>query len=156
MTFKNLMLESKQFANSKAMARKMEDDFFRTYFGTNPVVLEFAWDVVHRGNKKAAKMPNEYVRVLGAEVDAKRLVSKVCESCGIPNTWGEHHVKRKEIARQRREKFKQIEPNLRNFKTKYGKISANSFNCCKCGHYGYMGIYSKAGFLFGNTQYMPK
>jgi curved DNA-binding protein CbpA len=146
MTFKILMLESKQFPSSKGIAERMEDDFFKTYFGSNPMLLSFAKEVVFSGDKKAAKKLNEYIRVLGTNIDPRRLIDKVCDTCGVFN----HHKAQAEAEeREKREAQEKAEAAEHALKT-LTNLTTGHFKCANCNYYGPVERY-KAKLLKGET-----
>ena len=86
-TYKILMLETKNFQDRKTIARIMEDQFFRSYFGNNENILVFARLLVREGKKEAAKALNIYVKVFGYVIDSRRVIGAVCNEHGIQSPW---------------------------------------------------------------------
>ena len=85
LTFKIMLLETKQFSNRKTLAAYMENEFFKAYFGQNTMILMFARKIVLAGHKKAAKALNDYIRVLGPDPDAIPVIDRICEDYNLPN-----------------------------------------------------------------------
>lgn len=64
-TFRLMLLESKRFDESGAVAKELEHGYLAKYFGDQAEVQAFAKELILEGRKDAAKELNEVVRVLG-------------------------------------------------------------------------------------------
>jgi formylglycine-generating enzyme required for sulfatase activity len=64
-TFCLMLLESKRFDESGALAKELEHGYLAKYFGDQADVQAFAKELILEGRKDAAKELNEVVRVLG-------------------------------------------------------------------------------------------
>jgi curved DNA-binding protein CbpA len=76
-SFRAYLLEAKAFEKSVKIADNIEQEFLRNYFGENPQLLKFASHLIQIGHKPAARALNEAVRVLGSNVDAKRVIKHI-------------------------------------------------------------------------------
>jgi hypothetical protein len=64
-TFRLMLLETKRFDESVAVAKELEHGYLTKYFGDQAEVQAFAKELILEGRKDAAKELNEAVRVLG-------------------------------------------------------------------------------------------
>jgi DnaJ-class molecular chaperone len=78
-TFKVLIIEQKAFNNRITLAKNLEDDFLRKYFGQNLQILNFAKELILRNQKSAAKELNKAVSLLGSDVDPKIIIKKIVD-----------------------------------------------------------------------------
>ncbi len=83
-TYRARLLESKDFENRVEEAERLESAFLETYFGCNDTVVKFARDLIMDGNRSAARALNKAVRVLGSDLDSKRVVRNICEKFNLP------------------------------------------------------------------------
>lgn len=75
--FRVRMLMHREFESASAIAAEMEHDFLESYFGTDPKIIEFAFELIDSGNKNAAKALNEAIRILGVTADGNLIISKI-------------------------------------------------------------------------------
>jgi hypothetical protein len=75
--FVTQLLESRKFNIAAGIASHMEQAFLERFFGADKQVVMFARELIALGRKDAAKALNRLVDVLGSEVDADRIISKV-------------------------------------------------------------------------------
>lgn len=75
--FRAHLLETKQFQSRQQIAQTAETQFLKTYFGTNPKIVEFARSLISASYKAPAKALNDAVRVLGSGVEAEPLIRKI-------------------------------------------------------------------------------
>lgn len=71
------LLETKRFDDRANIARQLEQDFLRRFFGTSPPILAFARNLIMSGQRAAAKRLNEIVNVLGASVSPDVAIDRV-------------------------------------------------------------------------------
>jgi curved DNA-binding protein CbpA len=121
-TFRASLLESKAFEKRKELARFVEQLFLESYFGTNPAIIDFARELIYQGNKAAAKALNESIRVLGGNVPADRVISKVCKEFKIETEemrkqrlWREANAKQDEQNKARAKAEAEAEDKQRAF-----------------------------------------
>lgn len=88
-TYRAYMLEAKVFPDRAKIAQKMESDFLKIYFGSDPQVLGFARELIGSGNKAAAKSLNEAMRVLGPSADSQRVIRQVRIDFNLAQASGE-------------------------------------------------------------------
>lgn len=79
-SFRAHLVESRAFDNSATIAKTLETDFLKTYFGKIPAIVEFARELVLAGERKAARELNEAVRILGGSVQPHVLIERICAS----------------------------------------------------------------------------
>jgi curved DNA-binding protein CbpA len=82
-TFRAHMLEAKAFDKRRKVADTLEQKFLETYFGKNPQILAFARTLIFMENKAAVRELNETIRVLGAGLDAQRVVTRLRSDYGL-------------------------------------------------------------------------
>lgn len=75
--FRAHLLETKQFQDRQQIAQTAETQFLKTYFGTNPKIVDFARSLISAGHKAPAKSLNDAIRVLGSGVEAETLITKI-------------------------------------------------------------------------------
>ncbi len=75
--FVTVILETKQFQNSEAVAEAMEKAFLERYFGVNERVLAYAKELIKYGMKDAVAALNKYVDVLGSGIDPMPVIAKI-------------------------------------------------------------------------------
>jgi hypothetical protein len=76
-TFRAYLLEEKTFENRMSVASAIEEEFLRTYFGTNPAILSYAKTLIAHGAKRAAQELNKVISILGSEIEARRVIAKI-------------------------------------------------------------------------------
>lgn len=82
--YRVLLLETKRFEQGTKAAQLIEQGFLESYFGKDDQILRFARKLIEEGNKAAARMLNEAVRVLGSDADPKRLIDEIERSFAKP------------------------------------------------------------------------
>jgi len=73
------LLERKAFKNRKELAETAEKSFLQLYFGSNPVIVAFAKELIFTRNKAAAKALNDVIRVLGSDISPEAVINKICK-----------------------------------------------------------------------------
>lgn len=81
--FQTTLLATKGFDHREALAVELENNFLRTYFGTNPAIIAFAKELIETGERAAARELNKAVSVLGGGIDPSRVISRIEEKHGI-------------------------------------------------------------------------
>lgn len=76
-SYRAYLLEIKDFEKRHQLADAIEAQFLKTYFGSNPLIVDFAKSLVFEGNKKAALVLNEVIRVLGDKVDPIKIIINI-------------------------------------------------------------------------------
>ena len=77
-SYKAYLMESKLFDDSTKIANKLEQEFLKVYFGENPLILEFAKELIELGNKSAASELNKAIKILGNNPsNAKDIVNRI-------------------------------------------------------------------------------
>ena len=75
--FVTVMLETKKFQDRHSLANFMENKFLEQHFGTNKQVIAFAKELIQLGLKEAIIALNQYVDVLGSEVNPTPFIRRV-------------------------------------------------------------------------------
>ena len=104
--FVMLVLESKNFNERKEIAKHLERDFLRRYFGENATIQAFAKDLIMGREREAARALNDLVGVMGADVDPALLVRRIEIDFGLRG---------KEERRREEEERRRICESLRTF-----------------------------------------
>ncbi len=97
--FVTLILETKEFNHRQKLAAGLEQKFLELHFGTNPDIVLLAKKLISLGHKRAIVALNEYVDVLGSNIDAKPLITKIYADFNI-NAF-ESEIQRSNEARQK-------------------------------------------------------
>lgn len=97
--FVTLILETKEFNHRQQLAAGLEQKFLELHFGTNPDIVLLAKKLISLGHKRAIVALNEYVDVLGSNIDAKPLITKIYADFNI-NAF-ESEIQRSNEARQK-------------------------------------------------------
>lgn len=97
--FVTLILETKEFNHRQQLAAGLEQKFLELHFGTNPEIVLLAKKLISLGHKRAIVALNEYVDVLGSNIDAKPLITKIYADFNI-NAF-ESEIQRSNEARQK-------------------------------------------------------
>lgn len=82
-TFKLIVIENKAFADADAIAKHMELEFLKKYFGDNPEIIAFAKDLIKNGSRKGVITLNKYVTILGNSVNPNIIIDKVCSEANF-------------------------------------------------------------------------
>lgn len=72
-----VMLEKKLFSSRISVADAMENEFLEKHFGTNKQIIAFAKELIACSHKDAIVALNQYVDVLGSDIDPSPLIAKV-------------------------------------------------------------------------------
>ena len=75
--FVTVMLETKKFQDRHSLANFMENQFLEQHFGTNKQVLAFAKELIQLGLKEAIIALNQYVDVLGSNIDPMLVINRI-------------------------------------------------------------------------------
>lgn len=76
-SYRAYLLEIKDFEKRHQLADSIESQFLKTYFGTNPQIVDFAKTLIFGDKKKAALALNEAVRVLGDKSDSGKIIRNI-------------------------------------------------------------------------------
>jgi curved DNA-binding protein CbpA len=76
-TFRVEILENKAFQHAKKLANQLENDYLKTYFGTNNDVINFAKRLIRDGYKEAAHELNQAVKVFGKTIETDRVIYNI-------------------------------------------------------------------------------
>lgn len=76
-TFKLIVIENQAFDKGLEIAEKMEKEFLIKYFSDDENLINFAKLVISKGDKKAVKVLNKYIGILGKSVKPQVIIEKV-------------------------------------------------------------------------------
>ena len=82
-SYRASLLDSKDFEQRKELADLAGNAFLKSYFGSNPLIVSFARKLISEGNKAAAKVLNDAIRVLGSKIPADRVIDKICKDFNL-------------------------------------------------------------------------
>ena len=78
-----LMLESKKFQQREEIAQELEKRFLEAHFGSDPEIISFAKALIDSGHRDAVRALNNYVDVLGSDLNSNLIIKKVTDDFGI-------------------------------------------------------------------------
>ena len=84
--FQTTLLVTRRFEDCEALATELESEFLRSYFGTNRKIITFARKLIDAGERVAARELNKAVSVLGSDIDADRIISRIVARHAGPQT----------------------------------------------------------------------
>jgi len=76
-SYKAYMLETKEFKHRHEIARVIEREFLKTYYGNNQNILDYAKRLIRNRNREVALKLNQAVKLFGDEVDADVIIDKL-------------------------------------------------------------------------------
>ena len=74
--FRAFILETKDFKNARSIAKEIEGNYLRKYFGESPMIVNFARQLLLAKRLAAAKELNRVVNRLGSNVDPLVVISR--------------------------------------------------------------------------------
>lgn len=77
------LLELKAYDKRYDVAARLERNFLTRYFGSDERILKYAKILILDGHRAAAKALNKLVDVMGSEIDASLLITKIDEDFGF-------------------------------------------------------------------------
>ena len=81
--FVTILLESRQYNDRADIAATLERRFLERYFGTSAKLVVYAKELISAGHREAAKTLNNFVDVMGSDVDPNLLIQRVEQQYGI-------------------------------------------------------------------------
>jgi curved DNA-binding protein CbpA len=78
-----VMLDSKKFQQRQEIAYELEKRFLEAHFGSNPEIIRFAKALIELGRRDAVRALNNYVDVLGSDLNPDLIIKKVTDEFGI-------------------------------------------------------------------------
>jgi hypothetical protein len=82
--FRDSLLDSKRYEQRKSIACQIEQNYLEKFFGTDPLVIEFARDLLVAGRRDGAKELNRSIKVVGQSLSAEKIIEKL-EAQYLPN-----------------------------------------------------------------------
>lgn len=81
--FAIVVINSKEYQHRHQIARSIEKGYYERYFGGDKDINNFAKELIISGNLSAAETLNKYVRVLGSNAPAFRIINQIQDEFGI-------------------------------------------------------------------------
>lgn len=82
--FRDKLLDSKRYEQRKSIACQIEQNYLEKFFGTDPLIIEFARDLLVAGRRDGAKELNCSIKVVGQSLSAEKIIEKL-EAQYLPN-----------------------------------------------------------------------
>jgi DnaJ domain len=82
-SFVSTLLENKSFNLYESVAKRLEADYFSTYFGDNQKIINFAKELIQLNCRSALRALNIYLEVLGEETDPDRIIKVIVDEYSI-------------------------------------------------------------------------
>lgn len=115
-TYKMVMLSSKNYDQSKAIATDLEQAFLSKYFGKNQTIIQFAKELIIGGERDAAAELHNLTRILGDQINVADVIegiSKKFETLRYKEKLREVEKAKKDLAyRKAMEEEQRIERDL--------------------------------------------
>lgn len=86
-SFKVVVVEQKAFARAQQIAEAMKSEFLIKYFGRNPLIQEFAQELILSKRTAAAKELNRAVVLLGPDVDPDVIINRIRTKFPEASNW---------------------------------------------------------------------
>ena len=77
------LIEHKPFKVRNELAQTMERNFLERHFGTNQEILDYAKELIKWGFKDAIKRLNEFVDVLGSDIESTAIIKRIENEFGL-------------------------------------------------------------------------
>ncbi len=77
------LIENKPFKIRNELAQAMERNFLERHFGTNQEILDYAKELIKWGFKDAIKRLNEFVDVLGSDIESTAIIKRIENEFGL-------------------------------------------------------------------------
>jgi len=77
------LIENKPFKVRNELAQEMERNFLESHFGTNQQILDYAKELIKWGFKDAIKRLNEFVDVLGSDIESTAIIKRIENEFGL-------------------------------------------------------------------------
>ena len=81
------LLETRNFQIRAKVAEDLEKQFLIQYFGSNAKVLEYALKLILAKEKAAARALNDVVEVMGSDIPAELVISRIDADFGLTQKW---------------------------------------------------------------------
>lgn len=76
-SFKLYLVENQIFSKCEVISKEMEGNFLRRYFGSDKKILKIVKELILAGDRDAVRKINKYVRIMGKDVSADDILSKI-------------------------------------------------------------------------------
>lgn len=81
--FQARILNKKEFAEAQTIAEVLENEFLSLYFGSNPIIVNFAKALILDGHRDVARELNRAISVIGNAADPHKIISVIRDKHGI-------------------------------------------------------------------------
>jgi curved DNA-binding protein CbpA len=108
LSFRSIILDSKDFERREVIANELEKAFLRRYFGDNEDLNKFALRLIVDGKRDGAKELNKAIQVLGLNSDPVKIIEE------IRKKYYAQEVREEEARAKEKEKEKQKEEENRS------------------------------------------
>lgn len=82
--FKASLLASKQYQERQALADQIEQAYLEKFFGGDPLIIDFARDLLLAGRRDGAKELNSAIKVVGKSISSERIIEQLASKY-LPN-----------------------------------------------------------------------
>ncbi len=81
--FVTLLLETKRYSEARKLAKSLELEFLKRYFGSNEKIITFVQELIVYGRRDAVRSLNRIIDVVGSEVNPEQIIGRIVRDFGI-------------------------------------------------------------------------
>lgn len=82
--FRSSLLTSKRYKESQIIVNQIEQGYLENFFGNDPLIIDFARDLLIAGKRDGAKELNGAIKVVGKSLSAEKIIEQL-EKKYLPN-----------------------------------------------------------------------
>lgn len=123
-----VLLATKDFKSRRSLARNIEQKYLERFFGGNAEIVAFAKRLILNGRRDAALKLNQYIAVLGENLDAEKVILRIKEDYLSEEIKQERE---KEELKGKFEECRQLYRKLMRYEEPQIAISLALLNDCK-------------------------
>lgn len=75
--FRSSLLASQQYEQRQRVASQLEQNYLEAYFGNEPLIVDFARELLLAGKRDGAKELNRMVKVVGGGVSSAKIIEQI-------------------------------------------------------------------------------
>ncbi|MCL5796066.1 MAG: DUF1566 domain-containing protein [Gammaproteobacteria bacterium] len=75
--FRSSLLASQQYEQRQRVASQLEQNYLEDYFGNDPLIVDFARELLLAGKRDGAKELNRMLKVVGASVSSESIIEEI-------------------------------------------------------------------------------
>ena len=75
--FRSSLLASQQYEQRQSVANQLEQSYLEDYFGNEPLIVDFARELLLAGKRDGAKELNRMVKVVGGGVSSAKIIDQI-------------------------------------------------------------------------------